>query len=333
MNRMKSDSVRVHCRGAALLAVLWIGVLGAFLLVGVQQAARIDLALAHGGLSIVQAHWLARAGLEEAIAVLQDDNPGVDSHLDLWYEDEATFDGSDPLTTGKFFVLGPADDPGKPASLPRYGVVDLSSRLNINEAEQEQLESLDVLDSAAVASILDWRDDDDQALPGGAEQPYYHQLDFPYEARNAPFETAHELKLVKSIDESIFYGEDLNLNGVLEPNEQDGSVLPPVDDSDDLLDLGLAGLVTVGSYDLNRDTYGRKRVNINTADEQTLRTRLKFSAGLARAVIDDRDFESLMELLDVEAQQESEAGRSRTIRTKRSLIQSRWSGSVRILIG
>ena len=41
------------------------------------------------------------------------------------------------------------------------------------------------------------------------------------------------------------YGEDANLNGILDPNENDGPLNPPNDNQDGILDPGLFEYVTV----------------------------------------------------------------------------------------
>ena len=43
----------------ALLAVMWVVVIAALVLLGLQKAVRANLASAHSELASVQAHWLA----------------------------------------------------------------------------------------------------------------------------------------------------------------------------------------------------------------------------------------------------------------------------------
>ena len=47
----------------------------------------------------------------------------------------------------------------------------------------------------------------------------------------------------------VLYGEDANLNGILDPNENDGDVLPPTDNADGLLQPGLLEYVTIYSQE------------------------------------------------------------------------------------
>lgn len=301
-------------RGAALIAVLWIGMLAAVILAGVRQAVSVNLALGQSDLEAVQARWLARAGLEQALAVLAEDDPYSDSPWDLWYDDEYTF-GQIELSTGFFSVVAPPDE-GQDPTIPRYGLVDLTGLLNINDADEDQLNALMDqmgLEPVAVPAILDWRDSDSNARAGGAEAAHYNSLDLPYDIRDGRFQTVDELRLVDGIDQETFFGEDTNRSRMLEPFEDDGPENPPDDDADGQLRLGLVGLTTVYSYELNRDGMGGQRVNINRASEGTLRSRFQFTPGLARAVVqrrNSRQFQSLLDLLEVPEDRSRQGGLS-----------------------
>jgi hypothetical protein len=64
------------------------------------------------------------------------------------------------------------------------------------------------------------------------------------------------------VDDTVWFGEDLNENGVLDPNEDDGEESPPYDDADGVLDHGIRDFVTVDS--------GTASVNPNTASPEVL---------------------------------------------------------------
>ena len=291
-------------RGLALIAVTWVIVIASLILMGAKRAARVNLAAAYGGLASVQAHWLARAGIEQAIAMLEDDYANVDSDLDDWYEEPTCFEEVE-LTGGKFSVSAPAAEGDEP-SLQRFGLIDHAARVNVNTADEKQLSKLLDLESWQVNAIVDWRDKDDSARVGGAEGGYYRHLDFPYEIRNDPFQTLHELLLVRRIDEPTFYGEDANLNGLLDANEDDRGGSVPPDDGDGQLQLGLAGLTTIYSYELNQDASGSDRLNVNSADKQALTRQLNLSDALAEGIVEagkKKKFGKLVELLDVKPKQ------------------------------
>ncbi len=71
-----------------------------------------------------------------------------------------------------------------------------------------------------------------------------------------------ELRLVYQMDVDILYGEDANLNGVLDPNENDGDALPPSDNTDGRLDPGILEYLTVYSHLPAMQTNGQPLVNV-----------------------------------------------------------------------
>ncbi len=114
-----------------------------------------------------------------------------------------------------------------------------------------------------VNSILDWIDSDEDIRTGGAEAEYYSTLAVPYEPRNAPMESIDELLMIQGVTPQLFYGEDANRNGVLDPNENDGDSLPPNDNGDGILDIGWRDYFTVASRERNLRADGSERINLN----------------------------------------------------------------------
>ena len=272
--------------GFALVVVMWVVIMAALILVGVQKTIRANLAMAHNELESVRAHWIARAGVEQAMAVLASDYTDVDGSWDGWYDNALDFERIS-LIGGEFSVVAPPGDQDDPRRR-RYGLVDHCGRLNLNTADENKLRLACDLEGPQIASILDWRDQNAEARPGGAEGLYYQQLEYPYLIRNGPLQTVDEVRLVRGIDEPAFSGEDFNGNGVLDANEDDLGESMPDDDGDGRLARGLSGLCTVLSYQRNRDADGEERVNVNTADENALKDRFNFTDALARAVVQHR---------------------------------------------
>ena len=295
------------------------------MLLGVQKAVRVNLAMAHSELELVRARWLARAGVEQAMAVLSDDSHESDGAWDAWHSDSELFEKVE-LVGGTFSVVAPPDVWSDPGTV-RYGLVDHCARLNVNTADAKQLKSLCQLSDWQVESILDWRDTDNNSRTGGAEALFYNRLRYPYKIRNGPLRTVSELALVRGIDPPVLTGEDANVNGVLDVNEDDLGASYPDDDGDGTLRSGLAGLTTVYSYERNRDADGRKRVNANKADKKTLVDRFDFTDELADAVVKygasqsgkrsgsagakKQKFASLMDLLKVKAKKQAKKKNSK----------------------
>ena len=287
--------------GVALVVVLWVVMIAGMILMGLQRSAVMDATMAHNELASVQAHWLARAGVEQAIAMLADDLTPSDSTSDLWYDDEYEDSFKDvELADGYWFrVTAPPDDESVTGK-PRYGLLDAASRLNVNAADEKQLRTFEFLTGAQIEAILDWRDNDEETRPGGAERRYYQRADFPYEIRNGPFRTHRELLLVRDIDGAAYLGEDANENGMLDANEDDGRTSWPPDTPDGELEPGLAGLTTVYSFELNQTADGGDRINVNTADANALKSELNFTDGLANAVVQKRGNGTLGSVMDLD---------------------------------
>ena len=103
----------------------------------------------------------------------------------------------------------------------------------------------------------------------GAESEYYQTLLEPYVAKNSLFDTLDELLIVKDVTLSVLYGEDTNLNGTLDPNEDDGETQLPLDNKDGILDVGWYPYITVYSYEKNVNSMEKPVSSILREDEPT----------------------------------------------------------------
>jgi general secretion pathway protein K len=290
-------------RGAVLILVLWTITVLAMLAGGLTFAMRQDLAIASLQQSRVVAHGLARAGVERAIAEVMDDLRAVDNLEDLWCDDPGAFQAVQ-LSDGTFSVLHDSYETG-----PSYGVGDESAKLNVNSATREQLMALPHMTTVIAGAIIDWRDADEEPQPDGTEGGYYSSLSHPYTIRNGPFQTVRELLLVRGVTEELLYGEDANGNGRLDANENDGDATSPPDNRDSRLDRGWFAYLTVHSYEKNRNGLGERRVNINSADADTLEQKLSLESWAAQSIVKAREqhqFEHLVDLLDVKLDPELE---------------------------
>ena len=178
------------------------------------------------------------------------------------------------LGQARFWLIGRGAHPATPTE-PAYRLTDEASKLNLNTATTNMLAALPHMTPQLAAAILDWRDVDSNVSQGGAESETYNRLQPPYNCKNAPFESVEELRLVYGMTLDILYGEDFNLNGVLDGNENDGSLSPPEDNRDGRLDPGIVEYVTVSSRQPNTT-----RTNVNTVAQ--LRPLLQQAFGAAR---------------------------------------------------
>ncbi len=265
-------------------------------LFGAMFAFRInaDVAATHAVAARMQTRLAAEAGLERVKLLLQSSrndmetwyhNPDELNRIIIWAHDiDPTIFGTDEdLDEGtmayRFSVV--ADDPTDDDEYIRFGVTDESSKLNLNTATRDQLlilvraaidddEEVDPLE--IVGAILDWRDQDSvpQTEEGDTEGTYYEELDKPYKIRNGPFDSVEELLLVKGITAQILYGEDVDRNGLMTPNEDDGDTTFPSDNQDNALNRGLYPYLTVYSYENNVSNDNRRRIYL-FGDENAVR--------------------------------------------------------------
>ncbi len=272
-------------RGAVLIVVMWVLVILGMLLLGLNRQVQASSARSQAQLDAVRAHWLARAGVERALAVLADDVSNYDSQTDLWYDDPFSFDDVELADGFVVRVVSPPQE-GSPDDGPRFGLDDEASRMNLNTADRALLSGMTDVRPEQVDALIDWVDGNEEAEPGGAERGYYQRLSFPYEIRNGPMRTHREALLVKGIDRAEFFAEDVDTDGLLDRRENDGDETWPPDSPDGRLERGLAGISTVYSYELNKTLSGEDRVNVKETDADTLTSRLGITRALADRIVE-----------------------------------------------
>lgn len=260
-------------KGLVLLIVLWTVTILLILAGTTRQTSRLDTKLSVFTTQEVRCRWASRAGVEKAIALLNEDDRALDGPSDLWY-------------------YNPEDLVNVPMQGCHYTVrvLDEAGKLNVNTATRDQLLGLFDwgMDVASADAIIDWRDTDDTPGEEGVEAGYYENLPYRYTIHNGPFKTIREVLKVKSVTEQLFYGEDTNFNGQLDTNEKDGNMTPPLDDGDDVLDQGwITFLTCYRPQTLPQDPNGTTKVNINQATAAQLQA-LGLTAAQAQAVINSR---------------------------------------------
>lgn len=232
MNRiLKTTEYR---KAVVLVAVLWIVIVLTLIVTVVAQSGMIDTRISHVAAERIKCKWACRAGVEMAIASLNDDEllGGSDSLFDAWNDGVGDFN-SVPLDGCTFSVE----------------VIDEASKLNLNTVTREQLLWVPDMTEEIADSIIDWRDSDDDISVGGAESGYYVNLPFGYEARNGNFKTVRELLLVKGVTQGLFFGDRALDETVTERNK------------------GWVNYFTCYSYDLGTDAGGNAQANADSANE------------------------------------------------------------------
>lgn len=247
-------------RGLVLVAVLVVVTLLSMIAVSLMFRTRAEMLMSSATAGGEKATAAAFSGLDAAIALLQQQRQDTNA----WFDNPDVFREQlvDQQDGERWFFTVFATDPDDPDRL-RFGVSDEAGRINVNTADQRTLAALPQMTSQRVDSLMDYRDPDGMARPGGAEQDYYDVQPEPYLMRNGWLSTVEELLLVRGFDGQVVFGEDANLDGRLGPAEDDGDLRFPPDDGDGQLRPGLAALTTVWSSEPNRDRAGRRRFNLN----------------------------------------------------------------------
>ena len=169
-----------------------------------------------------------------------------------------------PVGKAKFWLIGRTNSDSLTPSTLTFGLIDEASKLNLNATNlvNTNLAMLPRMTLELAYNIMAWENTNTANSYGGAESDTYQRLQPPYLCKNAPFETVDELRLIYQMDVDVLYGEDANLNGALDPNENDGDVLPPSDNSDGRLGPGILEYVTVYSHLPATQTNGQPLVNV-----------------------------------------------------------------------
>lgn len=284
-------------RAVILPVVLFVLVLLGLLVALFSFRVNADLAATQAVAYRLQARLAAEAGVDAVRLLLRVDrydvnrwfnNPEELHRIIVWSPetDSTTWGTNEELDDGavayRFSIV--ADDSTDDEKYIRFGITDASASVNLNEATEDQLLILmrevaggdeEIDPHLIVNAILDWRDAD--SVPRGeaadAEGEYYRTLDQPYRVKNGPFDTVEELLLVKGVTAKILFGEDIDRNGLLSPNEDDGDATFPPDNSDGVLNRGLYPYLTVLSAEDDVSIDNRPRIYL-FGEENVVREQL-----------------------------------------------------------
>lgn len=244
--------IRSRSRGFVLLLVLVIVMLASMVSLSLLFSLRADVTAQTAGAGQEQAWAAALSGVARAMVVAR----AAPADLPTWADQAGVFqhqgvvpDGDD---TWYFSVYG---SPDSFSGAVRYGLDDENGKLPLLEAPPAWLSRLPGVDEAAVGSLVS------TSAPSG---PGNTTVPAPTtSAASRPEITLEEACVRAGIPTSLLVGEDTNSNLRLDPNEDDADASPPLDDRNGVLDPGLQRLLTVTSYDLNVDTEGRPRLDLN----------------------------------------------------------------------
>lgn len=245
-----------NARGSALVLVLWISFGLVSLAIYFGHGMSLELKAASNAEAGVQAEHGIEGGARYLTYLLGNlPEQGRLPEPDLYVTEAA------PVGEGFFWLIGrdPEPDAVMPGQ-PYFELIDEAGKLNLNTAQYTNLIQLPFMTAELADAIIDWRDEDEEPRDAGAESDVYLRYDPPMNAKNAPFESVEELRLLNGATEELLYGEDTNGNGILDANENDGDASPPFDNADGRLDFGIMEYVTVWSRESARQTNGEPRL-------------------------------------------------------------------------
>lgn len=194
------------------------------------------------------------------------------------------FDPADPTMIGRFTVVAPKlDNDGIPGGT-RYGLVDESTKLNVNtlifadnnvaNGGRDLLMALPGMTEDVADAIMDWIDPDEEIRDYGTESNYYSQLNPPYQCKNGPLDSLDELLLVRGVTPQLLFGLDTNRNGLIDNSESQGQNISGIEAD---MYLGWINYLTLYSKESNLTDDGLPRVNLNNPELGTLFTDLRAS--------------------------------------------------------
>lgn len=143
--------------------------------------------------------------------------------------------------------------------------VDDGGKVNLNLASEALIiATLKTLDEpyraeAIAEAIIDWRDAD---AIGPYETGAYQTPTRTFATPNVDFRRSADLLLARGVSPTLYWGEDQNSNGILDPNEDDGDERLPYDSEDGKLNKGLCDVFAARA---------NPEININTASGEVLR--------------------------------------------------------------
>jgi hypothetical protein len=269
--------------GSVLIVVMWI----AFGLVGMAlyfaHAMEMNMRAADNVLASLQADQAIESAaiyysnvLSYVIQINQQ-QAGLGQYMQPYMLPPTNYYQANGVKVGeaRWWAIGRdtnATDFSRRSENPSFGLIDEASKANLNNntlygdpddtTATNLLLGLPQMTINILSAIYDWETTNTTPAQNGAKNPTYSSLNPPYLCKMTNFDTVGELRMVYGVDMGILYREDANLNGALDPNENDGDRLPPTDNGDGILDCGFLEYFTV---------YTQEPTNIGTAANQTNR--------------------------------------------------------------
>lgn len=261
-------------RGSALLAVL---VIIAMLSLAAYTYSELMLSEHEAAIRsgrMAEARLYADSGVEYALsmaALLKSEEPP-----DLFNNPDALHlyvvqPGDEDRPAGYFSIVAPIPDANSETTY-RFGFRNESAKLNVNALAESGLTEdearfflmeIPYMTESTADAILDWIDANEDTRFFGIEADFYSGFSSQL-PKNAPLQSLDELLAVEGVTAELLYGEDINRNGILDENEDDGGTTEPFDNADGILDTGWSDYLTVTARESNLRLDGSTKIPLNT---------------------------------------------------------------------
>ena len=262
----RSSAYNCDC-GLSLISTLWLLTILSVLATHFLYSIRLEQRAQANFADRTKYHYAAKAGFERSIVMLRGDETPYDSLGEDW-------------ATGLEEQIGDGIESGS-ALTYRIKITDEGAKVNINTADASMIQGLLTLMGYEETEITE------QPLPQAIEE-------------GRPYRTVRDLARVPGMTPYLLYGRQASL-------DTDATVGTGIDGATQQNVPRLVDLVTVYSIDRNTDASGNARVNINNADGQQL-TQIQgnnnqpvFSQGEKDALVQQREFDSIGDLIDATA--------------------------------
>jgi type II secretory pathway component PulK len=275
-------------RGVVLITVLVVVVVLTLAAYQYSEYMQAEYQAAHSHAKMAQTKAFAMSGVN-SVAVMLSNSDFFSNTLNSnpydnpqYFQDVLVQDDPNPRRRGRFSIIGlvSPDDPQSTAQPYLFGAVDEAGKINLNalleldstgNIGQQILMQLPNMTEDIANSILDWLDAKSTSpRTNGAKDEYYMNLSPPYHCKSGQLDSLDELLLVKGVTPQLLYGNDLNRNGILDPNEDDGT---------GAVDRGWSAYLTVYSREPNADAQGNARIYLNDSDLNSLNDKLQVAVG------------------------------------------------------
>ena len=298
MNTIPIPQRTANRSGFVLLAVLVFVLLLSMLVVSLLFRSRADETAAHASGGSEQAWAAAMSGVQAAIRM---GSLAVPGSLE-WQDNPAVFRDQPVLDDGVdqwFFTVYSPTGSGETVER-RFGLSDESAQINLNHPGAADLTHIPRMTPAMAQVLKQYTGIQTRPVSAGSAQdgsvapaePSTTGSTYPIEQPDSstrpdlsaplvnsiqatsdpllgtvlphgPLISAEEILQIPGFSRSLWFGEDANLNGHLDPNEDDGDEQYPSDNHDGRLDHGMRQYFTIHSWDPELNSAGKPRIDLN----------------------------------------------------------------------